>query len=313
MGTTWSVSLALEEPISLSSLQAGIQRELDSVVAEMSHWDPTSHLGRFNFAGAGSWHQLPESFFHVLSYGLQVAEASGGAYDPAAGALVNLWGFGPVNRYGDPEFSPPSQKDIDRLAHMRSAWKKIELDKARRRLLQPGGVLLDLSAIAKGYGVDKVATYLMQQGTQHYLVEVGGELRGAGMKPDGQPWWVRLEQPAHTGAHKTSTNHAILIALHGLSVATSGDYRRYFHHDGERFPHTLDPRTGYPISNHVASVTVIHPECMVADAWSTALTVLGVEQGLALAEEKGLAALFLIRSGNDFMEHASHAFSGMLQ
>ena len=173
--------------------------------------------------------------------------------------------------------------------------------------MQPGGVQLDLSAVAKGYGVDRLAFYLKSQGVQHYLVEVGGELRGAGLKPDGQPWWVVLEQVP--GADGAEAADELVLALHGLSVATSGDYRRYFERDGRRYSHTIDPRNGVPIANDLASVTVVHPQCMAADAWSTALTVLGAEQGLRLAERLGLAARFVARSG---AEHLSTHLRNML-
>ncbi|MFM2086851.1 MAG: hypothetical protein RLZZ237_1720, partial [Pseudomonadota bacterium] len=146
---------------------------------------------------------------------------------------------------------------------------------------------------------------------RHYLVEVGGELRGAGSKPDGQPWWVMLEQVDGV-ADTMPQPPEMLLALHGLSVATSGDYRRFFQDGATRFSHTIDPRSGMPISNQLASVTVVHAECMAADAWSTALTVLGPEEGLALAEEQGLAARFLQRDGDGLRETLSSQMLAML-
>jgi thiamine biosynthesis lipoprotein len=303
MGTTWSVRLAAQT--TPPGLLSDIQRELDAVVGEMSHWLPSSDLCRFNRAESGSWHLLPPAFFSVLSYALAVAADSDGAYDPAAGTLVNLWGFGPLDRDRDSGQAVPPLHTVKTLA-AGAAWRRILLDRATCRAFQPGGAVLDFSSIAKGYGVDSVARYLERQGIRHYLVEVGGELRGAGMKPDGQPWWVMLEQPA-------ADVDQCLLALHGLAVATSGDYRRYFEQGGSRYSHTLDPRTGFPISNGVAAVSVIHRDCMTADAWSTALTVMGAEQGLRLAEARGLAARFLVRSEGRLIEHASSRFLEMLQ
>lgn len=327
MGTTWSVRLvtsAAQSLQSLDSLQNGIQEVLDQIVKEMSHWRDDSHLCRFNQAEPGSWLRLPEDFFTVLSYALSVAEESGGAYDPAAGALVNLWGFGAHRRYDEAGFTPPNDAAIQATRASAADWRRVGLDMAARRAYQPGNVTLDLSSVAKGYGVDKLAQYLERQGIRHYLVEVGGELRGAGMKPDGQPWWVTMERPPEL-AERNTAQHAVtpLIALHGLAVATAGDYRRYFEQheacDGQhaggcgrkRYAHTIDPRTGYPVRHGIASVTVVHASCMAADALSTALTVLGLEQGLRFAEEKGLAAHFLLRQNDTFVECASSALREM--
>jgi thiamine biosynthesis lipoprotein len=310
MGTSWSVRVvATAQP---PGLQEGLQRQLDAVVAEMSHWEAGSDLGRFNRAPAGSWQVLPPAFFDVLSFALEVAQASRGACDPCAGALVNLWGFGPRGRYGEPDFVPPTAPQIqDALARHARQRAAFALEREGRRACQPGGLQLDLSAVAKGYSVDRLAYFLKSQGLRHYLVEVGGELRGAGVKPDGQPWWVALEQVADAGA--SDGPDELVLALHGLSVATSGDYRRYFRHDAQRYSHTIDPRSGAPIANDLASVTVLHPHCMAADAWSTALTVLGLEDGLALAERQGLAARFVVRGAGGLTEHMSRAMSAMLE
>ena len=303
MGTTWSARVVGAAP--RDALTDGLQRQLDQVVAEMSHWKPDSDLGRFNRAAAGTWHTLPEGFFEVLHYAFEVARETGGACDPCAGSLVNLWGFGPTGRHEEAGFVPPSERNV---AAVRAglAGRAVALDPPRKRAFQPGGVQLDLSAVAKGYGVDMLAHYLEAQGYRHYLVEVGGELRGAGVKPDGQPWWIALEEPL-------PGEDEIAVALHGLAVATSGDYRKYFMQGATRRPHTIDPRTGMPITNALASVTVVHERAMAADAWSTALTVLGPEQGLALAERKQLAARFLLREGEGLREILSSRFHKMLE
>lgn len=315
MGTSWSVRLL--DPVTpgrvgSADLQQGLQQQLDLVVAQMSHWSESSDLGRFNRAKAGNWQVLPAAFCEVLGFALHVAQASGGAYDPCAGALVNRWGFGPRNRYDEEGFVPPVQAEvIDLLAQHRQ--QRLQFDAPARRARQPGGLQLDLSAVAKGYGVDRLARYLDSQGIAHYLVEVGGELRGAGSKSDGQPWWVMLEQvTGETELEAALQPPEMMLALHGLSVATSGDYRRFFRHGEARFAHTIDPRSGMPIENQLASVTVVHAECMAADAWSTALTVLGVQDGLALAEEQGLAARFLQRDGDRFRETLSSRMQAML-
>jgi thiamine biosynthesis lipoprotein len=305
MGTSWSAQLLLPPGVR-SNLQEQMQAELDGIVLEMSHWEPDSVLGRYNRASAGSWHALPPRFVAVLDYALEVAALSGGAYDPFAGALVNLWGFGPERRYNQPGFYAPAPEAVAATLARRVALDPV-FDRANARLLQPGGALLDFSSIAKGYAVDRLAWCLERHGVHHYLVEIGGELRGAGMKPDGQPWWVTLE--GVPGLDSPAT----VAALHGLSVATSGDYRRHFQHGARQVSHTLDPRTGYPIANEVASCTVLHPHCMAADALSTAITVLGPDAGLAFAEDRGLAARLLLRTAGGLAERSSSAYRAMLQ
>jgi thiamine biosynthesis lipoprotein len=305
MGTSWSAHL-LQPPGVRSNLQQQMQLELDNIVREMSHWEPDSVLGRYNRAPAGSWHALPPRFIDVLDYALEVAAISGGAYDPFAGALVNLWGFGPERRYDQPGFHAPAKERVQATLAARAALDPI-FDRAGKRLLQPGGALLDFSSVAKGYAVDRLAWCLEQHGVHHYLVEIGGELRGAGMKPDGQPWWVTLE--GVTGFERPAT----VAALHGLAVATSGDYRRYFTHGDARLSHTLDPRSGYPIANEVASCTVLHPRCMAADALSTTITALGLDAGLAFAEQRQLAARLLLRRPGGLEEHTTTAYRAMLQ
>lgn len=315
MGTSWSVKAAMDNG-ALAPLTPALQATLDTVVEQMSHWLIDSNLGRFNRAPAGSWHTLPEPFFSVLEYALAVSEDSGGAYNPCAGSLVNLWGFGPgldaVPRFDQQHFQAPAAPAV--AAHLRKG-SEIILDRAGKRAFQPGGVQLDLSSVAKGFAVDQLARCLDSHGVHHYLAEIGGELRGAGMRPDRSPWWVELEgvpdepAPADSGAATAPT----IVALHGMAVATSGDYRRQFSYAGGRASHTLDPRTGYPIANRVASVTVLHRHCMAADALSTALSVLGLADGLRFANQRELAARFLLRGERGLEEHQSDAWRGLLQ
>lgn len=306
MGTTWSVRFVGPAAPDLSSWQHGIQAQLDAVVAEMSPWEPASDLSRFNRAEAGTWHVLPPACFEVLAHGLDVARRSGGACDPAAGALVNLWGFGPTGRYDEPGFQPPADAAVQAVREQ-GGWARLAVDAGTRRVLQPGGIQLDFSGIAKGFGVDQVAGYLSGRGVRDHLVEVGGELKGTGVKPDGQPWWVALETPPGAALDDT------VVALHGLAVATSGDYRRFFEVGGHRHAHTIDPRDGRPVHNGVASVTVLHRACVLADAWSTALTVLGPDEGLALADREGLAAHTIVRGADGRVrERWSWAFEGMM-
>ncbi|MGX4642185.1 FAD:protein FMN transferase [Massilia sp. SYSU DXS3249] len=305
MGTSWSARMMVPPGVR-SRLDEQLQRELDGIVAEMSHWEPESTLGRYNRAPAGSWHALPPRFVEVLDYALAVAGVSGGAYDPFAGALVNLWGFGPSGRHDQPGYTPPSDEAVEEALALRAA-RHPQFDRNSARLLQPGGLQLDLSSIAKGYAVDRLAWCLEQHGVRHYVAEIGGELRGAGLKADGQPWWVELESvPDHD-------TEATVAALHGLAIATSGDYRRQFAIGDTIASHTIDPRSGRPIANEVASCTVLHASCMAADALSTAITVLGPDAGLAFAEERGLASRLLLRGAGRLEEVTTSAYRAMLQ
>jgi len=303
MGTTWSINLVAPKSLPLLDALTGVQKELDRVVAQMSTWDAASDLSRFNRAPAGTWHVLPEEFFAVLSYALSVAEVSGGAYDPTIGPLVNLWGFGP----NPARTTEPAAADLD-AARARCGWRQMLLESEERRAFQPGGLYVDLSAVAKGFGVDQGARYLQRIGVANFLIEVGGELRGEGTKPDGTPWWVALERPPSGALAPTET----VAALHGLSIATSGDYRKFAEIDGRHLSHTIDPRTGRPVSGKPASVTVLHAECMCADALSTAVTVLGADEGMRFAERHNLAALCLTRAGQGFEESMTPDFAAML-
>ena len=305
MGTSWSVKLIRPTGSDLQTIHEGIQGQLDLIVAQMSTWSAGSDLSRYNHAAADSWHVLPAHFLKVLDCALAVAEHSGGAYDPSVGQLVNLWGFGP-----DPK-RPDRPDDAAILRErQRCGWQRIHIDRARHALLQPGGLYLDFSSIAKGYGVDLVAAYLCGIGVVSYLVEVGGELYGHGVKADGQPWWAGMEHPPATSS--THDRLQSVVALHGVALATSGDYRRYFEDGDRRYSHTIDPRTAQPVAHALASVAVLHADCMTADAWATALMVLGDEDGLALALRHGVAALFISRDGDGFRERLTPAMQAML-
>jgi FAD:protein FMN transferase len=318
MGTIWSAAFVGPSGLRLPTIDAAIVRVCNEVIGEMSQWTPDSLLSRFNGAQPRSRHVLPEGFARVLEAALQIAAHSGGAYDPTAGELVAMWGFGasglPVSaggaarwpRHEDPNFRTPSD---DECARAHCGWQALEWDAAQRVLTQPGAATLDLSAIAKGDAVDRISQLLTSIGLPHHLVDVGGELRGAGLKPDGQPWWVDLEPPQSDFGLAP-----MRVALHGLSVATSGDYRKaYVDGAGQHRSHTVDPRQRRPIEHGLASVTVIHTSAMWADGWSTALMVLGPDEGLKLAEQHGLAARLVARCpSGGFDEHLSSALQALL-
>jgi len=306
MGTTWTAKLVLPDGAIADEIEQRILTSLDSVNAEMSTWLPSSDISVFNRAPAGHWQNLPDDFFYVLQNAIEIATDTGGAFDPTVGHLINAWGFGPVTN----AYQVPPAKVV---AEARSAigWRRVLLDLGNRRVHQPGGTYLDFSAIAKGFAVDKIAEDLLSQGIRNFLIEIGGELRGEGFKEGVQPWWVALESPDADGRPGPQSSDEFMIALHGLSVATSGDYRRWIEADGKIFAHTFDPRTGLPLTNRLASVSVVTQSCMQADALATALMVLGPVDGLAYAERSEIAALFVIRDGVQLRRIMSPAMAAM--
>lgn len=289
MGTSWSAQIVDPPSGCLEAIEAVLAR----IIGLMSNWEAASDISRFNRAPPGVWVALPDDFAIVLRAGLDMARTSGGAFDPAIGHAVEAWGFGPSQRIGAALAVPGGPP-----------WRAIELADGKARRLRD--VALDLSGIAKGFAVDAMADALTGMGVASFLVEIGGELRGAGVKPDMQPWWVDLESPPGLALP------VLRVALCGLSVATSGDYRRFRSSANGRLSHSIDPASGAPIGNDVASVSVLHPQAMLADAWATAITVLGPERGMALATREGLAALLIRREGEGAREYMTPALAAML-
>ena len=308
MGTTWSVRAVVPPEMSLRALHEGIQAQLDLVDGQMSTYKPHSALSCFNAAPAGSWHVMPAECFQVVEYALQVARDSDGAYDPTVGPLVNLWGFGP-----DAARREPPADDAIAAARERVGWWRIKLDPASHGLFQAGGVYLDLSSVAKGYGVDLVARHLDSLGLTSWLVEVGGEMKGQGVKPDGSPWRIGIERPGTADdAVEYMDQLSRIVTLSGRAIATSGNYRRYFEAAGQHYSHHIDPRTAQPVPHRVASVSVLSHEAMQADPLGTLMTVLGPEQGLAYARARGLAVMFILYGAHGFEERLSPAFAAAL-
>jgi thiamine biosynthesis lipoprotein len=288
MGTTWDVKVASSpfSPGEQRRVAAAAQAALDRVNALMSTWDPASEISRFNASESLEPFAIAPETAAVLRIAAEVSERSEGAFDITVRPLVNAWGFGAVNTL-------PSTPTPETLAALRRhvGWQKIVLDEdtSSVRKAHPK-TEIDLSAIAKGFGVDQVAEALEALGHHDYLVEVGGELRASGVRLDGAVWRVAIEQPDS----EIRAIHQVL-ELKNLSMATSGDYRNFYEEAGVRLSHTIDPREGAPIRHALASVTVLHPSAVHADAWATALNVLGPEAGYAVAVREGLPAYFILR------------------
>ncbi len=297
MGVSWTLRACPPPGVTADDLRAAVQGAVNAVVLQMSSWEPDSDLCRFNRAGPGSWHDLPADFATVIDRALYWAEQSDGAFDPTVGRLTDRWGFGAAG----PREQAPAGPELGGL-WSQSGWKR--LDRQGGRLLQPGDLALDLSGIAKGYGVDAALAAVQALGVRHALVEIGGELRGAGVQPNGQPWWVQIETPPGE-----TTDEPLVVALHGLSLATSGDWRRFRMDGGRRRSHTLDPRTGAPVETVATSVSVLAETCMDADALCTVLMVLGPEAGMDWASTREIAACWRLHNGGERM---TPAFAAML-
>ena len=302
MGTTYSVQLVdSPQTIEPAALQDRVDDLLADINASMSTYDPGSELSRFNASSSTDWYGVSAELANVVAAAQGVAEASGGAFDITVGPLVNLWGFGP----GDSSGVPPSPEQVS-AAKLRTGYGKLEvrLSPPALRKSEPD-LYVDLSAIAKGYGVDRVAALLDAAGIENYLVEIGGELRARGLNFRRKPWRIAVERPDPAGRTVQQ-----VVALGDAAMATSGDYRNFFESGGTRYSHTIDPATGRPVTHDLASVTVVGADAMHADALATALLVMGPDRGLQFAQASGLAALFISRTGTGFETHVTPAWHG---
>lgn len=300
MGVSWSLRARAPAEVADGVLAAAVQGVCDTVVAQMSTWEPCSDINRYNRAAAGSWVVAPQHLLTVVRAALDMAELSGGAFDPTVGPLVNLWGFGPAG-------AVTAEPEPAALCAATIGWRGVRIDTERGRILQPGGLSLDLSGIAKGFAVDVAGAALEALGVRDYLLEIGGELKGGGVKGDGEPWWVEIESPPDSDLAEPP----ILVALHGLSIATSGDWRRAWSAGGRRYSHTVDPAIRAPVDGGVAAVSVLHTECMQADALCTVLTVLG-PGAEDFARRYRIAAQIVRRTPRGFQEWVSPAMASLL-
>ena len=311
MGTTFSVKIAGLELTAerAAQLRGAVEAELHSVDAKMSTYRATSELSRFNAFSGTEPFGISSETFEVFRHARQISAETRGAFDPTVGPLVKLWGFGPGGRAASVSPSSiPAPDEIERL-RLQIGWDKITLDEAALMVskLEPA-LACDLSAIAKGYAVDRVSDALSQLGAAEHMVEIGGEVRTRGKNEQGSVWRIGIERP-QDGASAIER----LLPLQDAALATSGDYRNFFEKQGVRYSHTIDPRTGMPVRHHLASVSVVDALCVRADGYATALMVMGEAAGYRFAEENELAAFFLIRDGQGrFTTKASPAFEARL-
>ncbi|KRW61761.1 thiamine biosynthesis lipoprotein [Aeromonas allosaccharophila] len=305
MGTYYSIKVADSTISDPAKLQAEVDLLLERVNDQMSTYRPDSELSRFNQHRSATPIVVSRDTARVVTEAIHIGRESQGALDVTVGPLVNLWGFGPDKK----PTKIPSDELITQTRQKTGLGNLHVVTSVDADTLQKDipDLYVDLSAIAKGFGVDKVAEYLESLGARNYLVEIGGELRINGVNGKGHPWRVAIEKPtAGTG----TVQEVIVPGDNG--VATSGDYRNYYELDGQRFSHTIDPRSGKPIQHRLVSVTVIHPSCMTADGLATVFMVMGTEKSLAYANERGLAIFVITKTDNGFEEAYSDAFKPYL-
>ena len=298
MGSSWTVKIAGDLPLSAAELQAGIQARFDAVNQALSTWQPDSALSRFNRDDSGSWQPVDAELLEVMAYALDLAEASGGAYDVTVGPLVNLWGFGP-----DPGTRQVPDAEAIARARARVGWRKVEIDRAGSRVRKQPGVYVDLSSLGKGRGVDRVAEYLDSRGLPNYLIDLSGKLRARGRNAAGAAWRVAVERPEADVSTAEANLEPGVVTLLDASVATAGDYRRYFEIGGRHYSHIIDPHSGAPVTHHTVSATALGGDCMQADAWATVLMVMPPEQALSLADARGISGLLIGRDAAGFSLH----------
>lgn len=302
MGTTYHVKYIVEENIpEQKELKAKIDSLLFEVNDQMSTYKKTSELSRFNQQESLKPFNVSAETIIVVKEAMRLHDLTRGALDITVGPLVNLWGFGPEAR---PDVVPTDEE----LAARRERVGLHHLKVTDTRLVKGiPDLYVDLSTIAKGWGVDVIANHLDNQGIQNYMVEIGGEVRLKGQNREGMKWRIAIEKPVD------STQSVQLIIQPGdMAMATSGNYRNYFEQDGIRYSHIIDPKTGKPIANRVVSVTALHPSTMTADGLATGLMVLGEEVGIEVANQHELAVMMIVKTDNGFSEVYSDAFKPYL-
>ncbi|HIF9227383.1 TPA: FAD:protein FMN transferase [Photobacterium damselae] len=300
MGTYYSIKYISQPDLPTpATIKAEIDRKLELVNDQMSTYRPSSELSRFNQHQSSEPFPVSAATAKVIREALRISQLSNGAYDVTVGPLVNLWSFGPEAR---PEKMPTEQELASRQAEV--GYHHLSVTDDNKLIKDIPGLYVDLSSIAKGYGVDVIAEYLASLNIKDYMVDVGGEIRVKGANVNNVPWRIAIEKPI---SNERAVQDIIQVGNNG--IATSGDYRNYFEQDGVRYSHLINPRTGKPIANHVVSVTVISPNSMTADAYATTFSVMGEHESIALANKEQLPVMLIVKTKDGFKEYASDTFA----
>ena len=303
MGSTWSARVVGSRRLDVVAIRAGIEAELGELDRQLSGYRDTAELSQLNNTPVGEWRALPNHLRAVIEFGRQLHDESAGAFDLTVKPLVNLWGFGAA----EPRLELPSEAEIA-TARARLGNDSIELSADASKIRRVADVTVDVDAIAPGYAADVIAAWLDARGLTDHLVEIGGELRADGHRPDGSAWRVGIERPIMARGDIEQ-----VIAVSDQAIATSGDYRDFFEIAGQRYSHTLDPATGRPVGHDLASVTVAAPTGLAADGYATTLMVLGPDRGMAWADARGLGVYMILRDTKGTLhERYNAAFAPLL-
>ena len=306
MGTTYRIVLPSAAATDEAALRELVEAILADVDLRLSTYRRDSEVSRFNRAAAGEWFAVSPATAEVFAAALAICERTEGALDITVAPLVRLWHFGPdaIAKTDSPaDIAPPGEAAIE-AARMQVGFQRVEVrDDPPALRKQVAGLEVDLSAVGEGDAIDRLAAALAARGIGDYLIELGGEIRAGGCGPRGQPWRVAVNAPRIDRSEAQA-----VVSLSNMAVATSGDYRRYFEHGGRRYSHVIDPTTGRPVDHGLAAVTVAADECRTADAWATALMVLGPTRGYQCAEKLDVAALLVSRDGEQFIAQETPAW-----
>lgn len=299
MGSTYTIKYVYNTTTpAADAVGVAVQNILDEVDRQMSTYRLDSDIARFNQSPANTCMPMPQPVLELAQYGYELSRSSDGAFDLTLGPLLDLWGFGPQAR----------DKRVPSADEIAAAKEKVGYQHIRvvdKQLCKDADVKVEFNSIAAGYTVDRIRQRFAELNIDSYMIEVTGELIAKGLKPDGSPWRIALEQPLGDGQRVIQR----ILEIDGYGLNTSGDYRNYFEENGVRFSHTIDPQVGAPISHRLASVTVVDRSTLQADGLGTLLLVLGPERGLAFAEEHKIAAFFVMRDGEGFATQVSSEFS----
>ena len=293
MGTYYKVSVIDDSNEQLATIETAIEGILRKVNSQMSTYLVDSQISEFNNSVSDDWLNVSSDLVIVSQKAKQIYQQTQGMFDPTIAPLVNLWNFGPDQQ-------PISIPKADKLVEIRGTIgaDKLSIRDQPPALKKSNPLLkLDLSAIAKGFAVDKIAEYLISLGQEHFLVDIGGELRAVGNNLNNEQWRVGIEKPQTQSIQSISQ----AISISGKSIATSGSYRNYFEQDNKRYSHIINPESGYPIEHRLVSVSVINDNCMMADGYATALMVLGPQRGYDFALQYGLAVYMIEKKGDEFV------------